>query len=148
MDHREATEAFFAAYAARSNDALRTPPIEDIAGFEAAFAPYFVGASPRGVMGSPNDAAMTEAMRAGFARYREIGGKAMRVTRVKTTALDDFHVQARVDWEFDYVRPADGRRGTIAFQNIYYLSFALGEPKIFACITPDEEQAMREHGLI
>ena len=52
----------------------------------------------------------------------------------------------RVDWEFDYQRPKDGLKGTIAFQNIYQL--ATGEPKVFAYITPDEEQAMKDHGLV
>jgi hypothetical protein len=67
--------------------------------------------------------------------------------RVKVGELDDFNAYARVDWEFDYERPGDGRRGTIAFQNTYFLNFATGEPQIFAYVTPDEERAMKEHGL-
>jgi hypothetical protein len=147
-DHREATEAFFAAYARRSNDALQDPPVEDTNGVAAAFAPYFVESSPNGVQGAPNGDEFRKMIPQGFAKYREVGGKAMRVTRVKATELDNLHVQARVDWEFDYKRRSDGRKGTVAFQNIYFLSFVSGEPKIFAYITPDEGKAMRDHGLI
>jgi hypothetical protein len=148
LDHREATETFFADYAKRSNDALREPPVEDIDGIVGSFAPFFVEASPRGVHGGSNGAEFRIALSQGFARYREVGGKAMRVTRVKATELDNLHVQARVDWEFDYVRRSDSRNGTIAFQNIYFLSFATGRPKIFAYITPDEQRAMKDHGLL
>ena len=72
----------------------------------------------------------------------------MTVTRVKVTELDDYNAMARVDWDFAYQRPKDGRRGNIVFQNLYFLNFATGEPKLFAYITPDEEQAMKDHGLI
>jgi hypothetical protein len=147
-DHKEEIERFFAAYAKRSNDALRSPPIEDVDGVVTVFAPYFVEASPKGVMGGPNGDEFRKMVPQGFAKYREVGGKAMRVTRVKTTELDDINALARVDWEFDYVRKSDGRSGVVAFQNIYLLNFADGSPKVFAYITPDEEQAMKDHGLI
>ncbi len=147
-DHKEEIERFFAAYAKRSNDALRNPPIEDVDGVVSVFAPYFVEASPKGVMGGANGDEFRKMVPQGFAKYREVGGKAMRVTRVKTTELDDFNSLARVDWEFDYVRKSVGRSGVVAFQNIYLINFADGSPKVFAYITPDEEQAMKDHGLI
>jgi hypothetical protein len=146
--HREQIESFFAAYAKRSNDALRSPPIEDVDGVVGAFAPFFVEASPKGVMGGANGDEFRQMVPQGFAKYRAVGGKAMRVTRVKTTELDDFNAFARGDWEFDYVRKSDGRSGTVVFQNIYFLNFADGTPKVFAYITPDEERAMKDHGLI
>jgi hypothetical protein len=147
LNHREATEAFFVLYGRRSSDALGDPPVEDIDGIVSSFAPYVVGSNPKGVMGGPASDLRT-IIPQGFAQYRRVGGKAMRVTRVKATELDNLHVQARVDWEFDYERPSDGRKGTITFQNIYFLSFAMGSPKVFASITPDEQRAMKDHGLI
>lgn len=141
-------EAFFVHYSRRSNEALQTPPREDIDGLVASFAPYFVGASPRGVLGGANDKAFRKLVPQGFARYREVGGTALTVTRIKVTELDDYNAMARVDWDFAYRRPRDGRRGNILFQNLYFLNFATGEPKIFAYITPDEDQAMKDHGLI
>jgi hypothetical protein len=141
-------EDFFAAYGKRSNDALQDPPREDVDGLVASFAPFLVGAGPKGVFGAPNGEDFRKMIPQGFARYREVGGKAMTVTRVKVTELDDFNAMARVDWDFAYERPKDGRKGHITFQNLYFLNFATGEPKVFAYITPDEERAMKDHGLI
>ena len=148
IDRRQEIESFFEAYVKRSDAALHEPPVEDLDGVTAAFAPYFVGAGTKGVLGAPNDAALVEVMQQGFANYRKVGGKGMRAGRIKVSDLDDHNSLVRVDWEFDYQRPKDGLKGTIAFQNIYLLNFATGEPKIFACITPDEEQAMKDHGLV
>ena len=143
VDRREDIEKFFTAYAKRSDDALQEPPLEDVDGVIGSFAPFFVEASPKGVQGGANDAAFRKAVPEGFGNYRKVGGKAMRIARIKVTDLDDCN-----DWEFDYERPADGRKGTISFQNIYLMNFADGAPKIFAYITPDEEQAMKDHGLL
>lgn len=141
-------EEFFVHYSRRSNEALQTPPKEDVDGVVASFAPFFVEASPRGVVGGANGDDFRRMIPEGFARYRALGGTAMTVTRVKVTELDDYNAMARVDWDFAYRRPKDGRRGNIAFQNLYLLNFASGEPKVFAYITPDEEQAMKDHGLL
>ncbi|MGD9739932.1 MAG: hypothetical protein AB7O56_08075 [Bauldia sp.] len=141
-------EAFFAAYGKRSDDALHDPPVEDVDGVVASFAPYFVGASPKGVLGGANDAAFRDAVPKGFARYRAIGGTAMTVTAVDVTLFDEWSAMARVGWRFAYTRPGDGTSGTIAFANHYFLNKADGHLRIFAYVTPDEEGAMREHGLI
>lgn len=139
---------FFEAYAKRSNDALQNPPIEDVDGTVASFAPYLVESSPQGVMGGANDAEFRKLIGQGFAKYREVGGTAMRVAGVKVTELDAANVMATVDWEFDYNRRSDGKSGTVGFTNRYFLNLAGDAPKIFAFITPDEQQAMKDHGLI
>ena len=139
---------FFEAYARRSNDALQNPPVEDVDGTVASFAPYLVESSPQGVMGGANDAEFRKLIGQGFARYREVGGTAMRVTGVKVTELDEVNAMAIVDWEFDYKRKTDGKTGTVGFTNRYFLNLAGAAPKIFAYITPDEQQAMKDHGLI
>ncbi len=139
---------FFEAYARRSNDALQNPPVEDVDGTVASFAPYLVESSPQGVMGGANDAEFRKLIGQGFAKYREVGGTAMRVTGVKVTELDEVNVMAIVDWEFDYKRKTDGKTGTVGFTNRYFLNLAGAAPKIFAYITPDEQQAMKDHGLI
>jgi hypothetical protein len=139
---------FFEAYARRSNDALQHPPVEDVDGTVASFAPYLVESSPQGVMGGANDAAFRKLIGQGFARYREVGGTAMRVTGVKVTELDEVNAMAIVDWAFDYKRKTDGKTGTVGFTNRYFLNLAGAAPKIFAYITPDEQQAMKDHRLI
>jgi hypothetical protein len=145
---KERIEAFFRAYAKRSDDALKDPPKEDVDGMVAAFAPFFVGSGPKGVMGGANDATFREMIPQGNARYRDVGGKAFKVTNVELTELDDDNVMATVGWDFAYERRTDGKKGNIAFTNRYFLNTAGEAPKIFAFITPDEEQAMKEHGLI
>lgn len=139
---------FFEAYAKRSNDALQNPPVEDVDGTVASFAPYLVESSPQGVMGGANDAEFRKLISQGFAKYREVGGTAMRVTGIKVTELDEVNAMAIVDWEFDYKRKTDGKSGTVGFTNRYFLNLAGAAPKIFAYITPDEQQAMKDHGLI
>ncbi len=141
------TQAFFKAYSDRSNEALKDPLVENIDGVVGSFAPYFVEESPAGVVGGKNGWSFRRAIPKGFAKYRKVGGKRMEVTGVEVTTLDPANVMARVDWEFDYVRPKDSKAGTIAFQNLYFLNFADGDPKIFAYITPDEEAAMKKAGL-
>ncbi len=148
MPRRLTIEAFFDDYAKRSNDALKNPPVEDVDGVVESFAPFFVESSPRGVMGGENGDDFRQRIPQGFANYRKVGGKAMRITAVNVTEIDDVNVMATVDWAFDYVRPRDGVSGTVTFTNRYFLSFADGKPKIFAYITPDEEQAMKDHGLV
>lgn len=141
-------KSFFEGYAKRSNDALQDPPIEDVDGIVASFAPYLVESSPQGVMGGANNAEFRKMIGQGFARYRDIGGTAMRVTGVEVTELDDVNAMATVDWEFDYRRNKDGRTGTVGFTNRYFVNLAGDTPRIFAYITPDEDQAMKNHGLI
>jgi len=148
LKHNSDVKSFFEAYAKRSNDALQDPPVEDVDGTVASFAPYLVESSPGGVMGGANDAEFKKLISQGFAKYREVGGTAMRVTGVKVTELDDANAMATVDWEFDYKRNKDGRTGTVGFTNRYFLNLAGDAPKIFAYITPDEQQAMQDHGLM
>jgi hypothetical protein len=148
MPEHSAIEAFFDAYAHRSSEALQNPPVEDVDGVVASFAPYFVESSPRGVMGGENGNDFRKTIPQGFAHYRRVGGKAMRVVSLKLTDIDELHVMASVEWAFDYVRPGDDVTGTVTFTNHYFVTLAGGSPKIFAYVTPDEAQAMRDHGLL
>ena len=139
--------ALFDAYAKRSDDALQDPSSEDVDGIVAAFAPYFVGSSPKGVMGGANDDAFRSMIPTGFERYRAVGGKHMTIKGLKVTELDHCHAVADVDWDFAYTNKA-GESGHVTFTNFYFVTVADGAPKIFAYVTPDEEQAMKEHGLV
>lgn len=139
--------ALFGDYSRRSNAALHAPERADFDALAGAFADHFVGASPAGVMGGGKDASFPEILRRGFEAYRASGGTRFEIVNLEVEMLDDCNAMIRADWEFDYVRPRDGAPGTIAFRNIYFVNFAGGEPKIFAWITPDEAQAMKDHGL-
>ncbi|MCW5718885.1 MAG: hypothetical protein KIS68_13740 [Bauldia sp.] len=141
-------DEFFAAYGRRSNDALRRPPVEDIDGMMESFGPFFVGASPRGIMGAATDGAFRDALAKGFERYRAIGGTSMEVSGVEVVPIDEFHVMAKVGWRFSYDRPKDGKRGVMQFTNVYFLNRSDGPLRIFAAVTPDEESALRQEGLV
>lgn len=140
--------ALFQDYSRRSNAALHDPERADIDALVDAFAGHFVGAGPAGVMGGAKDETFAAIMRKGFETYRAVGGTRFEIVNLEVEALDDFNALVRADWEFDYVRPRDGAKGTIAFRNIYFVNFAGDRPEIFAWITPDEAQAMRDHGLV
>lgn len=139
--------ALFQGYSRLSNEALHDPVRANVDELAKAFASYFVGASPTGVMGGAKDETFPATLRQGFEAYRAMGGTRFEIVRLTIEALDDMNAMVRADWEFDYVRPRDSVKGTIAFQNIYFVNFAAGRPAIFAWITRDEAQAMRDHGL-
>jgi hypothetical protein len=139
--------ALFDAYGKRGNDAMQDPPLLDIEGVVRSFAPYFVESSPRGVMGGANDGAFREMVPKGFAHYRSVGGKHMTIKGLRVIELDRLHAVADVDWQFDYVNKA-GKAGQVTFTNFYFVTIADGSAKVFAYVTPDEEQAMQEHGLV
>ncbi|KAB2870382.1 MAG: hypothetical protein F9K43_10000 [Bauldia sp.] len=140
--------ALFQDYSRRSNEALHDPERADIDALADAFAGHFVGANPAGVMGGAKDGSFPAIMRKGFETYRATGGTRFEIVNLEVEELDGFNAMVRADWEFDYVRPRDGAKGTIAFRNIYLVNFAGDRPAIFAWITPDEAQAMRDHGLV
>src|SRR5688500_9131346 len=83
----EQVEAFFTRYEKRFNDALTNPPIIDVKGVIASFASYFVAASPNGVTGGKNGLVFRFIIPRGFAYYRKIGTKSMKITSLEITRL-------------------------------------------------------------
>lgn len=146
-DNGERVRAFFDTYARRFNDALAASPKVDVKSVRDAFAKYFVGANPKGVRGSRNGFLFGLFLRSGYAHYRKLGCKEMQLRRVDVTGLDDFHALARTHW-MSIFRKKDGSIVEIEFDNIYLLHMSEGgEPRIFAWITPDEQRALKEHGI-
>ena len=139
--------ALFDAYGKRANDALQDPPREDVDGLVDSFAPYFVESSPKGVMGGANDEKFRAMIPKGYAHYRAVGGKNMTVKGIKVIELDHCHAVADVDWDFAYTDKS-GKSGHVTFTNFYCVTTAGEKPKIFAYVTPDEQQAMKDHGLL
>jgi hypothetical protein len=140
-------EAFFAAYAARFNAALADPPHDDVEGTAAAFARFFVEASPLGVNGGPNNEAFRAMIPQGNAFYRAIGTKSMAIRGLEIQPIDDLHAMVRVHWDSRYARP-DGAEVAIPFDVVYFVQVLDGTPRIFAYITGDEQRVLREHGLL
>jgi hypothetical protein len=141
------TEAFFARYGELMNAGIAEGKA-DTAALAACFAPYFVGSSPQGVFGGEAGTTLQQMLGDGIENYRRIGGTAFIIDDIEVADVDPLHAMARVSWRFDYKRPSDGKIGSIRFANEYLVSFADEMPRIFAWVTPDEQAALEEHGLV
>jgi hypothetical protein len=147
-DHEPVIRLFFEAYQARMNDALKDPPKIDSAKTVAAFAKYFVGTNPSSVSGGRNGWLFRFMIPRGYAFYRKIGTERMEVRGLRVAPIDDYHAMAHTHWWSSYRRKS-GEMVEIEFDNIYMLHIPQGgEPKIFAYVTGDEQQVLKDHGLI
>jgi hypothetical protein len=118
--------------------------MEDVAGLYAA---EFIAASPAGVMTGKNDEQLKQVMAQGYARYRVIGTKEMRIRGLRISPMDEHHCVAHVAWRATYVRN-DRPDVTIDF-DVHYLVQQLGaEPKVFGWVSGDEQAVLKEHGII
>ena len=143
--HDTIVRAFFRDYARLFAQGLKGRT--DAAALRACFADYFVGADPNGVRGARNGLLFRLMIPRGYKAYRAMGTRSMTITKLAVTTLDDVHAMAKVDWLATY----DGRKGDgedIAFANIYFLQVRDGTAKIFAYVTPDEQAALKAHGLV
>ena len=118
--------------------------MDDVA---ALYAADFIAASPAGVMTGKNDEQLKQVMAQGYARYRAIGTKEMRIRGLRISPMDEHHCVAHVAWRATYVRN-DKPDVTIDF-DVHYLVQQLGaEPKVFGWVSGDEQAALKEHGII
>ena len=113
----------------------------------ALYASEFIAASPAGVMAGKNDDQFTEVMAQGYAHYRAIGTKEMRVRDVRISAIDDRHCVAHVAWTATYARK-DQPDVAIDFDVHYFVQVLDGEPKVFGWVSGDEQALLREHGIV
>jgi hypothetical protein len=118
--------------------------MDDVA---ALYAADFIAASPAGVMTGKNDDQLKQVMAQGYARYRAIGTKEMRMRELRISPMDEHHCLAHVAWRATYVRN-DKPDVTIDF-DVHYLVQQLGaEPKVFGWVSGDEQAVLKEHGII
>lgn len=111
------------------------------------YATEFIGAAPAGVRAGRNDDAFRQAIAEGYARYRSIGTKSMRIRDIQLTAIDAQHCMARVAWTATYARD-DLPETAIDFDVTYFVQTLDGTPKVFGWVTGDEEGALRAHGIL
>ncbi len=83
----------------------------------------------------------------GYAHYRAIGTKEMRITSVSILPIDGQHCVADVTWIATYDRK---ERPDVAIDfDVHYLVQNLnGEPKVFGWVSGDEQALLREHGIV
>ncbi len=111
------------------------------------YAREFIAASPAGVMTGKNDEQLKTVMAQGYAHYRAIGTKDMRIRSLRISPMDEHHCVTHVAWTAVYSRE---NRPDIAIDfDVHYLVQKLdGEPKIFGWVSGDEQAVLREHGVI
>lgn len=118
----------------------------DMVEVTSAYAPAFIAASPAGVMCGNNDDQFKHSMRQGYAHYRAIGTKEMRIRNVHITPIDEHHCVAHVAWTADYVRKGQPDI-SIDFDVHYLVQKMDGDPKIFGWMAGDEQAVLKEHGI-
>ena len=151
-DVKQKVRQFFQAYEARFMRALQGDnkvegAVDDIEGTVNAFAEHFIEASPAGVVAGKNDDTFRKLIPRGNEFYRSIGTQLMTIRNIAIAELNEYHVMATVEWDSRYKR-SDGKEIAISFEVIYLLQHIDGTLKIFAYITGDEQQALREAELI
>jgi hypothetical protein len=111
------------------------------------YASDFIAASPAGVMTGKNDDQMKRVMAQGYAHYRAIGTKGMRIRQIRLSPIDEHHCVAHVAWTATYVRK-DQPDTTIDFDVHYLVQNLDGEAKVFGWVSGDEQALLKQHGIV
>jgi hypothetical protein len=138
-------ENFFNRYERRFNSALSEGKV-DVNETVNSFASDFIEASPAGVVAGKNDHKFRESISQGWAFYKNIGIRAMGILSNQINVLDQFHAIVKINWNCSFTRK-DATNGEIAF-DVFYLVQKRDDIRIFAYITGDEQQALKDAGLI
>lgn len=113
----------------------------------ALYASEFIAATPAGVMAGRNDDQLKQIMAQGYARYRAIGTKEMRIRDIRLSPIDDHHCVAHVAWTATYARKGQPDIA-IDFDVHYFVQKVDEEPKVFGWVSGDEQALLRKHGVI
>jgi Domain of unknown function (DUF4440) len=136
---------FFDRYGSFFNQSLAGDM--DFDAIAALYASEFIAASPAGVMTGKNDDQLKQVMSQGYARYRAMGTKEMRMRNVRLSPIDDNHCMAHVAWTATYARK-DQPDVALDFDVHYFVQQLDGEPKVFGWVSGDEQALLRKHGII
>jgi hypothetical protein len=111
------------------------------------YASRFISATPAGVMTGKNDKQLKQVMAQGYARYRAIGTKEMRIRDLRLSPLDEHHCVAQVAWTAIYARK-DQPDVAIDFDVHYFVQTLGGVSKVFGWVSGDEQVLLRKHGIV
>jgi hypothetical protein len=111
------------------------------------YASRFISATPAGVMTGKNDKQLKQVMAQGYARYRAIGTKEMRIRDLRLSPLDEHHCVAQVAWTAIYARK-DQPDVAIDFDVHYFVQTLGGVSKVFGWVSGDEQALLRKHGIV
>ncbi len=119
----------------------------DMEEVSSLYTSEFIGAAPAGVKTGKNDEQFKQILAQGYAHYRAIGTKEMRIRNVVLSPIDEHHCVAHVTWTAVYARK-DQPDVAIDFDVHYLVQKLDGEPKVFGWVSGDEQTLLREHGII
>jgi hypothetical protein len=141
-----AVEELFSRYELLFNQAVGSdePDMDEVA---SLYASEFIAAAPAGVMTGKNDDKFKQVMAQGYARYRAIGTKEMRIRDVRLSPIDEHHCLAHVAWTATYARKDEADK-TIDFEVHYLIQQLEDEPKVFGWISGDEQEQLKKHGIV
>ena len=111
------------------------------------YASDFIAATPAGVMTRKNDDRLRQVMAQGYAHYRAIGTKEMRIRTIRLSPIDEHHCVAHVAWTATYARK-DRPDVAIDFDVHYFVQVLDGVPKVFGWVAGDEQALLRQHGIV
>jgi len=111
------------------------------------YASDFIAASPAGVMTGKNDNQLKQTMAQGYAHYRAIGTKEVRIRNVAISPIDEHHCVAHVAWTATYARK-DQTDVAIEFDVHYFVRTLDGKSKVFGWVSGDEQALLRKHGIV
>ena len=108
----------------------------------------FMAAGPNGVSCGRNDENLLAAVAQRHDLFQKIGFRQIKVLHVHATPLDDRYTMAKVQWHMAFVKTA-GHLLDFTFYITYFLFDPGTGPKVVFWIShDDEQQVMREAGLI
>ncbi len=111
------------------------------------YAREFIAASPIGVMAGKNNSEFQQVMAQGYEQYRKIGTKGMRVRGIRVSPIDELHCVAHVAWTATYAN-ANNPSIEIDFDVHYLLQELKGKLHIFGWVSGNEEELLKEYGVI
>lgn len=110
------------------------------------YASDVIAASPAGVLAGKNDDRFSRPVTQGYAHYRAIGTKGMRIRNIRISPIDEHHCVAHVAWTATYARK-DQPDMSIDFE-VHYLVQLRDEAKIFGWVSGDEQALLKKHGIL
>ena len=111
------------------------------------YAPEFIAASPMGVMTGKNDIDFQKTLSNGYEQYRKMGTIDMHVCKIKIYPIDEYHGVAYVFWRASYQK-SDKSRVDIDFEVHYLMQEIKGKLRVFGWISGNEQEVLRENGII
>jgi hypothetical protein len=141
-----AVRMLFERYERLFNQSLRGDDVDadDVA---SLYTSEFIGAGPVGVIAGKNDDKFKQVIAQGYAHYRDIGTKEMRIRDVSVVPIDDHHGLAHVAWTATYARK-DLAETRIDFEVHYLVQVLDGDAKVFGWVSGDEQEMLRKHRII